>query len=99
VRCGIHTGVIEQRDGDFFGGAVSARRESQASRTRQALVSEVVATLYEDGFRGTSRCRTRARCGCATWRIRVGVAIVHPRLRRGFPLRSLDPRRTTCRCR
>src|SRR5712691_1810564 len=46
VRCGLHAGVEERRDGDFFGRAVNrAARIMSAAHGGQILVSEAVATL------------------------------------------------------
>jgi predicted ATPase/class 3 adenylate cyclase len=93
VRCGIHTGVIEQRDGDFFGGAVNrAARIMSVAHGGQALVSEVVADLVRGRLPrdvslqdvGTVRLRDMAHPESVS-------QIMHPRLRHEFPaLRSLE---------
>jgi predicted ATPase/class 3 adenylate cyclase len=45
VRCGMHAGAVEQRDNDFFGGAVNrASRIMGAAHGGQILVSLAVAT-------------------------------------------------------
>ena len=46
VRCGLHAGVAECRDGDFFGTAVNrAARIMDAAHGGQVLVSNVIAEL------------------------------------------------------
>ncbi len=92
LRCGIHAGVIERRDGDLFGDAVNrAARIMSIAYGGQALVSQVVADLV----------RGRLPAGISlhdVGEVRLrGLAhaehlfqIVHPQLRHDFPaLRSL----------
>lgn len=93
VRCGMHAGIDEQRDGDFFGRSVNcAARIAAAAHGGQVLLSEAVATLVvgclpeEIGLRdlGPVRLRGLARPE------RVYQAL-HCELRADFPpLRSLE---------
>ena len=51
VRCGLHAGVIEHRDNDFFGSAVNrAARIMNIAHGGQMLVSHAVAELVRDRF-------------------------------------------------
>lgn len=51
VRCGIHAGVVERRDADFFGSAVNrAARIMNAAHGEQVLMSQAVASLVGDGL-------------------------------------------------
>jgi predicted ATPase/class 3 adenylate cyclase len=93
VRCGLHAGVEEHRDNDFFGRSVNrAARIMSAAHGGQVLVSETVATLLRErlpdgvGLRdlGSARLRDLA----SPERI---FQIEHVELRRDFPaLRSLE---------
>jgi len=93
LRCGIHAGVDESRDNDFFGRAVNrAARIMSAAHGGQVLVSEAVATLAGERLPphaalrdlGTVRLRDLATSEHV-------YQIVHPELRQDFPaLRSLE---------
>jgi predicted ATPase/class 3 adenylate cyclase len=49
VRCGIHAGTVEWRDGDYYGTAANrAARIMSAAHGGQALVSQTVADLIRD---------------------------------------------------
>jgi predicted ATPase/class 3 adenylate cyclase len=49
VRCGLHTGVAEKRDGDYFGTAVNrAARIMAAAHGGQILLSQAVVDLVRD---------------------------------------------------
>ncbi len=93
VRCGLHLGVVERRDGDLFGTAVNrAARIMGIACGGQVLLSEPVAALVRDrlepgaSLRGLGKVRLR---GVAT-PVQV-YQLVHPSLRLEFPaLRSLD---------
>jgi predicted ATPase/class 3 adenylate cyclase len=53
VRMGLHTGVAEVRDDDYFGSAVNrAARVSAAAHGGQILVSHVTEELVRDGLDG-----------------------------------------------
>ena len=93
VRCGMHVGTVERRDGDVFGAPVNrAARVQGVAHGGQILVSQA---LYDDvrerlpvdfEFRDLGAVRLRD----------LGAAeslhqLVHPRLRSAFPaLRSLE---------
>jgi predicted ATPase/class 3 adenylate cyclase len=93
VRCGLHAGVTERRDNDFFGGAVNrAARIMGVAHGGQVLLSQAVATLVGGRLPpgtglldlGTVRLRDLENPE------RV-FQLVHPDLRRDFPsLRSLE---------
>jgi predicted ATPase/class 3 adenylate cyclase len=93
VRCGLHAGVVERRDNDFFGSAVNrAARIMSAANGGQVLLSQSVADLVEPRLPagvtlrdlGSARLRDLAR----PERI---YQVVHPALRAHFPaLRTLE---------
>ena len=93
VRCGLHAGVVERRDNDFFGSAVNrAARIMSAANGGQVLLSQPVADLVEPRLPagvtlrdlGSVRLRDLAR----PERI---YQVVHPALREHFPaLRTLE---------
>jgi len=93
VRCGLHAGVDEQRDNDFFGPSVNrTARIMNAAHGGQVLISEAVAGLVADRLPdgvalldlGAVRLRDLER------RERV-YQVLHPDLVREFPaLRSLE---------
>jgi predicted ATPase/class 3 adenylate cyclase len=93
VRCGMHAGVIEGRDGDYFGSAVNrAARIMGAAHGGQVLVSQAVADLIRDrlpegvALRDLGAVRLRDLSGAE----RV-YQVEHARLRADFPaLRSLE---------
>ncbi|HKW80358.1 MAG TPA: tetratricopeptide repeat protein [Casimicrobiaceae bacterium] len=93
VRCGLHAGVTDRRDGDFFGTAVNrAARIMSVAHGGQTLVSEAVATLTGErlplgvALRDLGLVRLRG----LTQPERV-FQLVHPGLRQDFPaLRSLE---------
>jgi predicted ATPase/class 3 adenylate cyclase len=93
VRCGLHAGVTERRDGDFFGTAVNrAARIMSVAHGGQTLVSEAVATLVGERLPPGVMLRdlgtVRLRGLTSTERV---FQLVHPRLRQDFPsLRSLE---------
>jgi predicted ATPase/class 3 adenylate cyclase len=92
VRCGLHAGVDNRRDNDFYGNAVNrAARIMSAAHGGQILLSSAVATLVrahlpeEVSLRdlGIVRLRDLANPEQVS-------QVVHPRLRQDFPaLRSL----------
>ena len=93
VRCGLHVGVVENRDSDFFGSAVNrAARIMTAAHGGQILVSQTAVDLIGDRLSdnvtlrdlGTVRLRDLAHPQ------RV-YQVMHPALRKTFPaLRSLE---------
>src|SRR5208283_4710630 len=92
VRCGMHAGVTEGRDGDFFGGPVNrAARITHAAHGGQVLVSQAVAELARDGLPDGVSLRdlgvVRLRELSSPERV---FQVVHAALRRDFPaLRAL----------
>ncbi len=93
VRCGLHAGVTERRDDDFFGGAVNrAARIMSVAHGGQVLLSQAVATLVGERLPPGVALRdlgaVRLRGLESPERV---FQLVHPRLREDFPsLRSLE---------
>ena len=93
VRCGLHLGVDERRDNDFFGRAVNrAARIMSAAHGGQVLVSEAVYVLVRDRLPGGVELRD---LGQVRLRDLTGpeqlYQVVHPALRESFPVpRSLE---------
>jgi predicted ATPase/class 3 adenylate cyclase len=93
IRCGLHVGADERRDGDFFGTAVNrAARIMSAAHGGQTLVSRDVAALVAPrlpagiALRDLGSVRLRDLAGPE----RV-FQVMHPDLRQDFPpLRSLE---------
>ena len=93
VRCGLHRGVVEHRDGDYFGSTVNrAARIMSAAHGGQILLSQAVADGVHDclppqvSLRDLGRVRLRdlSTPECV-------YQVVHPQLRAEFPtLRSLE---------
>jgi predicted ATPase/class 3 adenylate cyclase len=93
VRCGLHAGVVERRDNDYFGSPVNrASRIMSAAHGGQVLLSQAVV----DCVRGTLPAAVSLR---DLGKIRLKdlatpehvYQVVHPRLRNNFPaLRSLE---------
>ena len=93
LRCGLHAGADERRDGDFYGRAVNrAARIMCAAHGGQMLMSKVVA----DQVGGMLPAGTALRdLGTVRLRDLSGpehiYQLVHPNLRADFPaLRSLE---------
>lgn len=92
LRCGLHLGADQQRDGDFFGPAVNrAARIMQAAHGGQVLLSQAVAERARDALpaqvslRDLGKARLRDLAAPETL-----YQLVHPGLRSDFPaLRSL----------
>ena len=93
VRCGMHAGVTERRDNDFFGGVVNrAARIMSVAHGGQVLLSQAVATLVGERLPAGATLRdlgtVRLRDLESPERV---FQLVHPRLRQDFPaLRSLE---------
>ncbi|HEX6795994.1 MAG TPA: adenylate/guanylate cyclase domain-containing protein [Casimicrobiaceae bacterium] len=93
VRCGLHAGVVERRDDDYFGTAVNrAARIMSAAHGGQVLVSQAVADLVAGRL---PRDVTLLDLGAVRLRDLAKperlYQIVHAALRRAFPaLRSLE---------
>jgi predicted ATPase/class 3 adenylate cyclase len=95
VRCGMHAGVDERRDNDFFGSAVNrAARIMSVAHGGQVLLSQAVAALVGDRLPADIALRdlgnVRLRDLANPERV---YQVVHPQLRQDFPaLRSLEAR-------
>ena len=95
VRCGMHAGVDERRDNDFFGTSVNrAARIMSVAHGGQVLVSQAVAALVGDRLPAGVSLRdlgnVRLRDLASPERVHQ---VVHPQLRQDFPaLRSLEAR-------
>ena len=93
VRCGIHAGLVERRDDDYFGSAVNrAARIMGAAHGGQVLVSQAVADLIAGRLPSETALldlgAVRLRDLAEHERI---YQVVHPPLRAAFPaLRSLE---------
>ena len=93
ARCGLHAGVDEHRDKDFFGRDVNrAARIMSAAHGGQVLVSQAVALLTRDRLPAGVELRdlgaVRLRDLATPERL---YQLQHPRLRDTFPaLRSLE---------
>jgi len=93
VRCGLHAGVDQRRDSDFFGPAVNrAARIMSAAHGGQVLLSQAVAVLVADRLPAGVSLRelgsVRLRDLANPERVHQ---VVHPKLRQDFPaLRSLE---------
>jgi predicted ATPase/class 3 adenylate cyclase len=93
VRCGLHAGIVECRDNDFFGTAVNrAARIMAAAHGGQVLVSQAVATLVNDRLIPGIALRDLGvvRLRDLTSAVHV-YQLLHPQLRADFPaLRTLE---------
>ena len=93
VRCGLHSGVDERRDNDFFGPVVNrAARIMNSAHGGQILVSQAVVALIADrlppnvALRDLGRVRLRDLTSSE-----LVYQVLHPQLRQDFPaLRSLE---------
>ena len=93
VRCGLHAGIDERRDSDFYGTAVNrAARITSAAHGGQVLLSQAVAALVADRLPGGVALRDLGSVRLRDLAIPERVfQLVHADLRRDFPsLRSLD---------
>jgi predicted ATPase/class 3 adenylate cyclase len=93
VRCGIHMGAGQRRDGDFYGRAINrAARIMSAAHGGQVLVSQAVADVIAERIEPPACLRdlglVRLKDLAAPERI---YQLAHPGLRATFPpLRSLE---------
>lgn len=92
VRSGLHVGVVEHRDGDYFGNPINrASRIMNAAHGGQVLVSQAVVDLVHDRLPGevTVRDLGAVRLRDLASRERI-YQLLHPALPQAFPaLRSL----------
>jgi predicted ATPase/class 3 adenylate cyclase len=93
VRCGLHAGIFERRDNDFFGTSVNrAARIMSAAHGGQMLLSRTVAEMVvgrlPNGVSLHDLGVVRLRDLASPEHV---FQVVHPRLRKEFPvLRSLE---------
>ena len=93
VRCGIHAGVVERTDDDYFGSAVNrAARVMNAAHGGQVLISQTVADLIRERLPESVSLRDLGvvRLRDLSFPERL-FQIEHAKLRRDFPaLRTLE---------
>lgn len=93
VRCGLHSGPAEQRDGDYYGPVLNrAARIMSAAHGGQVLLSQAVADRLQGRLPDGSALRdlglVRLRDLASPERVHQ---LLHPALREAFPpLRSLQ---------
>jgi predicted ATPase/class 3 adenylate cyclase len=93
VRCGLHLGVVQRRDDDFFGTAVNrAARIMRAAHGGQTLVSQAVADSVQASMpAGVSLRELGVVLLRGLERPERVYQLLHPDLSAEFPpLRSLD---------
>jgi predicted ATPase/class 3 adenylate cyclase len=93
VRCGLHTGLVEHRDNDFFGPTLNrAARIMSAAHGGQVLLSQVVVDGVRDRLPAAVSLRDLGRVRLKDLATPEHVyQVVHPDLRLEFPaLRSLE---------
>ncbi|HET7032365.1 MAG TPA: adenylate/guanylate cyclase domain-containing protein, partial [Casimicrobiaceae bacterium] len=93
VRCGLHAGVVERRDNDYFGQAVNrAARIMTAAHGGQVLVSQIIATLVNERLPDSVALRDLGAVRLRDLANRERVfQVLHPQLRAEFPpLRTLE---------
>ena len=93
VRCGLHAGVVERRDNDFFGTPVNRAARIMASRARRTGAG--VAGGRRPGCRALPAGVALRDLGAVRLRDLASpehvFQVVHPQLRQDFPaLRSLE---------
>ncbi|HEX5862981.1 MAG TPA: adenylate/guanylate cyclase domain-containing protein, partial [Casimicrobiaceae bacterium] len=86
IRCGLHAGVDERRDNDFFGRAVNrAARITSVAHGGQVLLSQAVAVLIRERLPADVSLRdlgsVRLRDLASPERV---YQVVHPKLRADF---------------
>lgn len=93
VRCGLHAGVNERRDADFYGPEVNrAARLMSIAHGGQILVSQAVAALLRDRLPSGVSLRDLGSVRLRDLSVPERVyQLVHPALREAFPaLRTVD---------
>lgn len=93
ARCGLHAGLAQARDGDYYGGAVNrAARIMNAAHGGQVLLSEALATLVRSHLSTELTLRSLGRVRLRDLAQPEHVyQLAHPELDAQFPpLRSLD---------
>ena len=93
VRCGLHVGVVEPRDNDYFGSPVNrAARIMSAAHGGQVLMSQAVVDCVREKLPATLALRD---LGMVRLKDLSGpehvYQVIHPNLRQEFPaLHSLE---------
>ena len=93
VRCGLHAGLVERRDNDFFGSPVNrAARIMSAAHGGQVLLSQAVVDTVGPGLPTDVSLRDLGNVRLKDLATPEHVyQVVHPQLRQDFPaLRSLE---------
>jgi predicted ATPase/class 3 adenylate cyclase len=93
VRCGLHAGVVERRDNDYFGSPVNrAARITSVAHGGQVLVSQAVVDRVQQSLPTGVSLRDLGRVRLKDLSAAEHVyQVLHPRLRQDFPaLRSLE---------
>ena len=93
VRCGLHTGVVERRDNDYFGSTVNrAARIMSAAHGGQVLLSQAMVNWVREILPAAVSLRDLGNVRLKDLATPEHVyQVVHPQLRQEFPaLRSLE---------
>ncbi len=93
VRCGVHAGVVERRDNDYFGSPVNrAARIMSAAHGGQVLLSQTVVDRVRDMLPRAVSLRDLGNVRLKDLATPEHVyQVIHPQLRQEFPaLRSLE---------
>jgi predicted ATPase/class 3 adenylate cyclase/Tfp pilus assembly protein PilF len=93
VRCGLHVGMVESRDNDYFGNPVNrAARIMSAAHGGQVLLSRAVADCVRETLPPTVLLRDLGKVRLKDLSTPEHVyQVIHPQLRQQFPaLRSLE---------
>ena len=93
VRCGLHAGVVERRDNDYFGSCVNrAARIMSAAHGGQVLLSQAVLDHVREILPDSVSLRDLGNVRLKDLATPEHVyQVMHPQLRREFPaLRSLE---------
>ena len=93
VRCGIHTGMVQARDNDYFGSTINrTARIMNAGHGGQILVSQAVRDELADKLPTGASLKALGSVrlkGLST--VEAVYQVVHPRLYQNFPaLRELE---------
>jgi predicted ATPase/class 3 adenylate cyclase len=93
VRCGLHAGVVERRDNDYFGSTVNrAARIMSAAHGGQVLLSQAMVDWVREILPAAVSLRDLGNVRLKDLATPEHVyQVVHPQLRQEFPaLRSLE---------
>ena len=101
VRCGLHMGVVERRDNDYFGVPVNrAARIMSAAHGGQVLSSRPCSRACGIAFPRRCRCAIRSGSAQGPGDPEHVHQVVDPDLRQAFREDvRWNPHRTTCRSR